>query len=1134
MGLFDDLLDEKAQPSSSKKPNGGLFDDLLTETPIQSQTSKPIQTVQKQPQLMQKTGASLFNPVKDIYNAVVQTAPQLPTMAVDMVKSMGDDLTNEQKRADVVPAVARGLVKGAMNLPANVVNLGGDVINSVANKEVVGKLAPGGDALFDYLNARNDLATMQYEMGERKSAPNQVANTLLGLKPQDQRAESLEMLSEFALPMAGLNTVKGASQASKVKKVADANKARILSKLDDAQKVKYANSVDKLANKKAVEAVYKKPTLATKVKDEAIFGGATGLTEGETFEERVSNAVAGTAMGAGGKLLEAGGAKAIKSKPVQNTINKVQQPVQKFLDEHPDFANATGSVADWLNTDVKGLPQKYKELNHLISKNTSLSKNLTQADLENIKAFKELSPEEQKEVINRITKGDREYASDEVKKEGWEQHKKEQSGEQVSLEEKELQARNEYDSFADEVTTYKEKARRQQEKLDAQKTNEQKTQEMLDRIFGEKKSEALESNLRHVEETKQPNTQESNSTHVKNDSDMSGEEFSLFDAGILNAIEDLKLGKANKLDGYKGKAKEFKVTKLESGKAEGADSLNNKTSGKEDIYKNLEEKGIATEDLFDEVKEDGVNQKYIKEGFNIEESQIGASYKHGLDAKTQAMENKFAQFWEKYKKSGDVKRNNLQRREMSKLSPEEREYFSNRISEQTIADYEANRPRKVGDESVSNTKDLEQAMNIAKDFEVSKNNTFKATLEEITKANKVLGEAVAKEMTRFMSKGLSFKQRKQFVKARRNVINGNTTKHVLKDIVKHKPNELQKIYDNLIKEATGKYVSENVRKQAIKEINSVFDEANANVKKISSYEGSRKHHAITEVDKLKGKVDEKDITGINKILKENNHQLHNQKIGEKGKEIVADAYKIKADDFLERVRNIDNELKKLTNDGSNPKYYLTEKHKIVQKLRAEKQKLEKIIENSYTDHSVQEMNKWKEGSDGITDGHFEGTGDVWDRNSSDVDARVREYKKVISEIDSILYSPEMKVLDKYKINKKQGEVTYKVSPDEANKIQSEIFDLQNKKKQVYTEFEARNINEKIKELQNKLGETFTDKVDEGWDYEGIVKRVEELKNKNDLTDAEQAELNILRDNIAGLAYSEKAKIITKSTKKSPS
>ena len=271
MGLFDDLLDEKAQPSSSKKPNGGLFDDLLTETPVKPQTSKPIQTVQKQPQLMQKTGASLFNPVKDIYNAVVQTAPQLPTMAVDMVKSMGDDLTNEQKRADIAPAIARGLVKGAINLPANVVNLGGDVINSVANKEVVGKLAPGGDALFDYLNAKNDLATMQYEMGERKSAPNQVANALLGLKPQDQRAESLEMLSEFALPMAGLNAVKGASQISKVQKVADANKARILSKLDDAQKVKYANSVDKLANKKAVEAVYKKPTLATKVKDEAIF-----------------------------------------------------------------------------------------------------------------------------------------------------------------------------------------------------------------------------------------------------------------------------------------------------------------------------------------------------------------------------------------------------------------------------------------------------------------------------------------------------------------------------------------------------------------------------------------------------------------------------------------------------------------------------------------------------------------------------------------------------------------------------------------------------------------------------------------------------------------------------------------------
>ena len=42
--------------------------------------------------------------------------------------------------------------------------------------------------------------------------------------------------------------------------------------------------------------------------------------------------------------------------------------------------------------------------------------------------------------------------------------------------------------------------------------------------------------------------------------------------------------------------------------------------------------------------------KYIKEGFNIDEPQTRASYKHGLDAKTQTMENKFAQFWEKYKK----------------------------------------------------------------------------------------------------------------------------------------------------------------------------------------------------------------------------------------------------------------------------------------------------------------------------------------------------------------------------------------------------------------------------------------------------------------------------------------------------
>ena len=311
---------------------------------------------------------------------------------------LGNVLNPDVKKSPWL-ALAGGIAKGAVELPQNIQNTVADIQDTYHGVEGMHNKWNYTDSIKDSVKS-NPVTNLAYET---------VAEPM-------RNNEGLTTLAEFGgMGGAGITPVKAISKLDNMAKVANQT-ARITAKLDDAQKLKYAKQIDKLAKKRVAEnaKTYINPALK-EFNDNVLLGGALGALEGETLEERASNAVGGLATGAIAHGAVKGAGKAYnKAKPVVNEVIK-------GVSEADWVSKRIADIDNMLNTNISKnaneLTQKRKEYRDLISKDTSLAKNLTEEQIKALEKADELSTQEQLELFERNLQGDKKYSYAEKKAE---------------------------------------------------------------------------------------------------------------------------------------------------------------------------------------------------------------------------------------------------------------------------------------------------------------------------------------------------------------------------------------------------------------------------------------------------------------------------------------------------------------------------------------------------------------------------------------------------------------------------------------------------------------------------------------------------------------------------------------------
>ena len=311
---------------------------------------------------------------------------------------LGNVLNPDVKKSPWL-ALAGGIAKGAVELPQNIQNTVADIQDTYHGVEGMHNKWNYTDSIKEAVKS-NPVTNLAYET---------VAEPM-------RNNEGLTTLAEFGgMGGAGIAPVKAISKLDNMAKVANQT-ARITAKLDDAQKLKYAKQIDKLAKKRVSEGAkaYINPALK-EFNDNVLLGGALGALEGETLEERASNAVGGLATGAIAHGAVKGAGKAYnKAKPV---INEVINGISEADWISKRIADIDSSLNTNISKNANELTQKRKEYRDLISKDTSLAKNLDQKNTEFLESLGELSEQENLELLERIKQGDKKYSYAEKKAE---------------------------------------------------------------------------------------------------------------------------------------------------------------------------------------------------------------------------------------------------------------------------------------------------------------------------------------------------------------------------------------------------------------------------------------------------------------------------------------------------------------------------------------------------------------------------------------------------------------------------------------------------------------------------------------------------------------------------------------------
>jgi hypothetical protein len=373
----------------------------------------------------------LQNIGRDLGNVVTGLKDNLPAIGEQIVQSATDNLNalkTPEGVASTASALARGAVTGAVDLFPGLAGLGADIVNSYAGTDVISKesnwhrpMAYAQEQLANKAEMQKNLAIPVIKGAEDNykytgPQPSVATQYIVGADPNAQNTQFAQGLGNFIPDLMAGGAIAGArkvANAGKVAKLAEVNKARMLA---DAQKAKYARQIEKLAQAKAEQAVAKNKYIDM-AKDNTIAGGVIGATEGENLEERGTNAILGGLMGAGGTAIHAGGAKALKSKPVADVTNAVKNATDDFVNSHHNVANAVGTASRMLNQNpTSELAGKYQKLDELLAQNTTVSKNVTKAQEEIVKIAQGMSDEDSVNLHDALKKGDVERAKDIIRK----------------------------------------------------------------------------------------------------------------------------------------------------------------------------------------------------------------------------------------------------------------------------------------------------------------------------------------------------------------------------------------------------------------------------------------------------------------------------------------------------------------------------------------------------------------------------------------------------------------------------------------------------------------------------------------------------------------------------------------------
>lgn len=894
---------------------------------------------------------------------------------------LGNVVNSDVKKSPWL-ALAGGIAKGAVELPQNIQNTVADIQDTYHGVEGMHNKWNYTDSIKDAVKS-NPVTNLAYET---------VAEPM-------RNNEGLTTLAEFGgMGGAGLAPVKGISKLNNMAKVANQT-ARITAKLDDAQKLKYAKQIDKLAKKRVAEGAktYVNPGLK-EFSDNVLLGGALGALEGETLEERASNAVGGFATGALAHGAIKGAGKAYnKAKPVINEAIK-------NASESDLISKGIANIDSMLNTNISKnaneLTQKRKEYRDLISKDTTLAKNLTEEQIKALEKSDELSTQEQLELFERNLQGDKKYSYAEKKAE-----RKQKAIEQqkARVEKEQQEAKEFFDNLLEEENASTAPVSEVSYPVDINTPKLEgsavKTHELP--VSVNPKKSRKEKIARQQEIIKQQGGVQASDPSKLNIDIKSQIEAKRRSKPRSFVVE--KSGDNTYFHGEDGVSKVYGKNGESAYVAEGARSLEKRTAGEENIYKNHE--------FYDNVVEDGVNKNYVKEGYH----EIDASeplYKYSQDTSPE-----FMKWYDEYSKADSKTKNKMLSEKLkSYKTQDEASKFYEKFSEQEMMGNQAKRAKKVGDETydtadVSETKRLTEAIE-KEDIQYEKANK---TEVEDSKAFK----AYVNKAWDAMPRG-RMKNSQSYVKGVLNSCRDTAT--------------FQKEYDRFIEATQKRGYSPKVQEAMVNEINIIADSIIENKKKFGV---EYKKHEAKSTDIYNNAIKELQDANTRGDLAKGKQIIERNDL--KRKYIDSEAQKALDEHYTKSVERAYSDLAELGIDvvfkdgGYTATFDKTRalswaKKQVEAKLGNDKVKLEKALKqleknpNIAYERAKQKAQKIYDANKNIIandikfayeapqkqfkEGKLVETGDTWDRQSSDVDAGTRRAEQTAKGIENIITKEE--------------------------------------------------------------------------------------------------------------------------------
>lgn len=408
-------LDDYMNNSAKNTRNNSIqtLDDFMNNRTAQSNSVTPrVTSKTKYPQTVQapvnnnvSIGEGLGNIATAIGQGVgsfAQTVANDPlgfagdtinSLVVQPVKEFGSNVLNPNATKSPWLAMGGGAVKGAVELPQNLWNLGVDAVNAYNNTP-----------------EQNQYKANYVENIANALQGNQLYQDLYQ-KPR-QANQSIAELSSFAAPIGIVGRtgdfVKSINTANKVSK----ESSRIASKLSDAQRAKYTNQIQKLAKKNVANGTIR--TSANDIVGNMATGFGLGALEGDTLQDRIAN---GTGMAALGLALTGGHAaaqKAWNSKRALELRKNSAETLNNLTNEYDSVSRAVAGIDNALNTNLSNnasdLTKLRKEYGELRAKNQNYKRNISDEEKTLLDDAGKLSDEQQTEIFERNKYGSRERA----------------------------------------------------------------------------------------------------------------------------------------------------------------------------------------------------------------------------------------------------------------------------------------------------------------------------------------------------------------------------------------------------------------------------------------------------------------------------------------------------------------------------------------------------------------------------------------------------------------------------------------------------------------------------------------------------------------------------------------------------